>query len=148
MGTPNRRFISAGDIIDIERERERIQDIINFSKNIDERRIMGQFATPYELAKEIISYGLSLLQDDEMKAIENLINRVKELEEENKLLKELSLQDAETLKKQDEVLKIYKTNFIDKDKIKNILQKYRFCKVESLKEFYKEIEELLEEQEE
>ena len=89
-----------------------------------------------------------LLQDDEMKAIENLINRVKELEEENKLLKELSLQDAETLKKQDEVLKIYKTNFIDKDKIKNILQKYRFCKVESLKEFYKEIEELLEEQEE
>ena len=70
MGTPNRRFISAGDIIDIERERERIQDIIDCSKKIDERRIMGQFATPYELAKEIISYGLSLLQDDEIQLLE------------------------------------------------------------------------------
>lgn len=70
MGTQNRRSNSVGYITSTEKQREIIQCQIDSSKNIEERRALGQFATPYDLAKEIISYGVSLLEDDEIDFLE------------------------------------------------------------------------------
>ena len=70
MGTQNRRSNSVGYITSIEKQREIIQCQIDSSKDIEERRALGQFATPYDLAKEIISYGVSLLEDDEIDFLE------------------------------------------------------------------------------
>lgn len=70
MGTQNRRSSSAGNITSTEKQREIIQSQIDSSKDIEERRALGQFATPYDLATEIVSYGVSLLEDDEIDFLE------------------------------------------------------------------------------
>ena len=70
MGTSNRRSKSARDIINIEIQRETLQNRIDSSKSIEERRVMGQFSTPIDLANEIMSFGLSLLQDDDIELLE------------------------------------------------------------------------------
>ena len=70
MGTQNRRSNSVRNITSTEKQREIIQCQIDSSKDIEERRALGQFATPYDLAKEIISYGVSLLEDDEIDFLE------------------------------------------------------------------------------
>ena len=64
MGTQNKRFGEVRDLTLLETMRLQLQTEIDNGKSIDSRRRLGQFATPYELAQEIISYGLTL-QDEE-----------------------------------------------------------------------------------
>lgn len=70
MGTPNKRFGAVRDLSAIEAKRMQLQNQIDDSKCIEERRKFGQFATPFELAKEIVSYGLGLLNDNEISFLE------------------------------------------------------------------------------
>lgn len=60
MGTPNRRFSPIRTINDsFENHRLVLQTELDAKKTIDERRKLGQFATPTQLAREIVSYGIS-----------------------------------------------------------------------------------------
>ena len=62
MGTQDRRFSSIRAISTaLEGQRVSVQEILDSSKTIDERRKFGQFATPISLARDIVSYGLSCL---------------------------------------------------------------------------------------
>lgn len=70
MGTPNKRFGAVRDLSAIEAKRMQLQNQIDDSKCIEERRKFGQFATPFELAKEIVSYGLGVLNDNEISFLE------------------------------------------------------------------------------
>lgn len=70
MGTQNKRFGAVGSLNTIEIKRMKLQTQIDGDKGIEERRKFGQFATPYELAREIISYGLTLLNDNEISFLE------------------------------------------------------------------------------
>ena len=73
MGTQNKRFEENWDIKTIESRRNALQNIVDKSKSINERRKFGQFSTPIDLAKEIVSYGLSLLSDDNITFLEPCI---------------------------------------------------------------------------
>lgn len=70
MGTQNRRFSTIGNINAVEVDRVRLQAQIDSKKTINERKKAGQFATPNELAKEIISYGLSLQEERDISFLE------------------------------------------------------------------------------
>lgn len=61
MGAPDRRYGTVWDLK--EQDRFHKQIAIDENKSIDDRRLNGQFSTPYPLAKEIIQYGLKLLGD-------------------------------------------------------------------------------------
>lgn len=54
----------------LESQRQSMQDLLDASKKIEERRLLGQFATPYPLAKEIVLYGLSMFQDPDIRFLE------------------------------------------------------------------------------
>ena len=58
MGTQNNRFGAIRDLSLTESNRLQLQTAIDSSKGIEDRRRLGQFATPFELAHEIVSYGL------------------------------------------------------------------------------------------
>lgn len=73
MGTQNKRFGKTGDLNLIECKRRQLQAAIDNSKGLEERRRLGQFATPYELAEEIISYGLTLQNEKELSFLEPAI---------------------------------------------------------------------------
>lgn len=73
MGTQNKRSRATGDLILAEAERRKLQIIIDNSKSIENRRRFGQFSTPYELAQEIISYGLTLQVEKEISFLEPAI---------------------------------------------------------------------------
>ena len=66
MGTQNKRFRTVRDLSVIETKRMQLQKQIDAGKYIEERRKLGQFATPVELAKEIVSYGLTLLNENDI----------------------------------------------------------------------------------
>jgi adenine-specific DNA-methyltransferase len=70
MGTQNVRYGENGNLILIEREREKQQIEIDNSKTIDERRQLGQFSTPIDLANEIVNYGLSLVESNDINFLE------------------------------------------------------------------------------
>lgn len=70
MGTQNKRLRATGDLNSIEFKRMQLQLQIDANKSIEDRRRLGQFATPIELAKEIVSYGLSLQNDTEISFLE------------------------------------------------------------------------------
>lgn len=70
MGTQNKRFRTIGNLIDLEKLREQTQLNIDRTKDIEERRKYGQFATPFSLAKEIIAYGLDLLDEKNISFLE------------------------------------------------------------------------------
>jgi hypothetical protein len=53
-----------------EQRRIFLQEELDSKKTIDERRRLGQFATPPELANEIVSYGLDLLGTREVRFLE------------------------------------------------------------------------------
>ena len=57
-------------MIDVEKAREKAQFEIDGAKDIEERRKHGQFATPFPLATEIISYGLELLSENNVSFLE------------------------------------------------------------------------------
>lgn len=73
MGTQNKRFGAIRDLSLIESRRMQLQTAIDNSKSIESRRRFGQFATPYELAQEIISYGLKLQAEKEISFLEPAI---------------------------------------------------------------------------
>ena len=50
-----------------------MQEAIDQKKDIQERRRLGQFSTPYELAEEIVSFGLGILGTDEITFLEPCI---------------------------------------------------------------------------
>jgi type I restriction-modification system DNA methylase subunit len=52
-------------ISSMERERAAIQSDLDGKKTIDERRRLGQFSTPYGLAREMVAQSLSFLPCDE-----------------------------------------------------------------------------------
>lgn len=70
MGTPNTRFGKVGNMIDLEKTREQERIKIDRFKDIEERRKRGQFATPFSLAREIMSYGLDLLNENTISFLE------------------------------------------------------------------------------
>ncbi len=70
MGTQNKRFGATGDLNAMETKRMRLQAAIDKSKSIESRRRFGQFATPYELAQEIMSFGLTLQDKNEISFLE------------------------------------------------------------------------------
>jgi hypothetical protein len=57
-------------MIDLEKTREQTQLKIDDAKDIEGRRKLGQFATPFSLAREIISYGLGLLSESTISFLE------------------------------------------------------------------------------
>lgn len=70
MGTQNERHGKAGDLALAETRRLLTQTEIDSGKTLEERRRLGQYATPYPLAREIVSYGLTLLEADEVSFLE------------------------------------------------------------------------------
>lgn len=70
MGTQNKRFRKVGNMIDAEKIREREQSKIDETKDIEERRKYGQFATPFSLAREIVAYGIDLLDENVISFLE------------------------------------------------------------------------------
>lgn len=73
MGTQNKRFESTGNLNALEDKRKQLQTAIDNNKSIESRRRLGQFATPYELSQEIISYGLTLQSEVEISFLEPAI---------------------------------------------------------------------------
>lgn len=73
MGAQDKRFRTIGNLNSIEFTRVQLQAVIDNSKSIENRRRFGQFATPYELAQEIISYGLKLQDEKEISFLEPAI---------------------------------------------------------------------------
>jgi hypothetical protein len=60
MGTQDRRFGTVRNINDIpESRRLLLQKKLDSCKTIDERRKLGQFATPTSLARDIVAFGLN-----------------------------------------------------------------------------------------
>ena len=66
MGTQNKRYRAIRDLSAVEQSRRLMQATIDNEKDIEERRKHGQFSTPFDLAKEIVSYGLHLLSEDDI----------------------------------------------------------------------------------
>lgn len=73
MGTQNKRFGAIRDLSLTESKRLQLQAAMDSSKGIENRRRLGQFATPFELAQEIISYGLTLQNEKEISFLEPAI---------------------------------------------------------------------------
>lgn len=70
MGTQNKRYRTIGDLNSIEQSRRQMLETIDKGKDIEERRKYGQFSTPFNLAKEIVTYGLSLLSESDIAFLE------------------------------------------------------------------------------
>lgn len=70
MGTQNKRYQTTGNLKTIENKRRELQNKLDNSKAIKIRKQFGQFATPYELAKEIVSFGLSLQSNQKISFLE------------------------------------------------------------------------------
>lgn len=70
MGTQNKRFGAIGNLNSIEAKRVQLQTTIDNNKSINSRRRFGQFATPYKLAREIMSFGLKLQDKKEISFLE------------------------------------------------------------------------------
>ncbi len=50
----------------IESRRRQLQNVIDNNKSIENCRQLGQFSTSYELAQEIVSFGLTLQDSQEI----------------------------------------------------------------------------------
>ena len=60
MGTQNRRFSKVRSVNDsIENYRLSLQEKLDACKTIEERRKLGQFATPTSLARDVVAFGLN-----------------------------------------------------------------------------------------
>ncbi len=73
MGAQNGRSRKTWDLKEIERTRLTMQEAIDKSKSIEERRKYGQFSTPFALAEEMMTYGLKLLADRDINFLEPCI---------------------------------------------------------------------------
>lgn len=70
MGTQNQRFGTIGDLNLSEAKRMKKQTAIDNRKSLDRRRRFGQFATPPDLAREIMTFGLKLQKANEISFLE------------------------------------------------------------------------------
>ena len=73
MGTSNIRYGSIRNLTELESTRKRIQHEIDSQKSLADRRQLGQFSTPNSLAREITSFGLQLLNSNEIRFLEPAI---------------------------------------------------------------------------
>lgn len=73
MGTPNNGHGTIRDLKNREQSRLEFQQAFNRERNIEDRRRLGQFSTPYELAEEIVSFGLDILDTNEITFLEPCI---------------------------------------------------------------------------
>ncbi len=64
------RYGTIRNLTSLETMRCSMQETVDNSKDIEERRKFGQFSTPSNLAKEIVSYGLSILPTNEITFLE------------------------------------------------------------------------------
>lgn len=129
------------------------EEIVQILKNIDGKDLLNCW-----------DYG-----EKELKAIEGLLDLYQKEKEKNKKLEDMDITTAylsgfcdgdkfwknkyiEQVKygtkisiegeAVQQIIDIIKKDYISKDKIKNIADKYKLCKIERLKEFYQEIQEL------
>lgn len=61
MGTQDKRFNSIWSLSQLENLRINLQQRYDYSKNIEDRRKLGQFSTPFALANDIITFGLKYI---------------------------------------------------------------------------------------
>ena len=73
MGTSDIRHGTIRNLTILESTRERMQHEIDSQKTLADRRQLGQFSTPNNLAREITSFGLQLLSDSEIRFLEPAI---------------------------------------------------------------------------
>ena len=73
MGTSNERFRATRNISSLEATRNKLQRELDSKKTLEERRLFGQFSTPNDLAREIIGYGLQLVEDKDISFLEPAI---------------------------------------------------------------------------
>lgn len=73
MGTQNNGHRTIGNLRNVEQFRSAMQETMDKKKDINERRKFGQFSTPYKLAEEIVSFGLGILDTDEITFLEPFI---------------------------------------------------------------------------
>lgn len=74
MGTQDKRFRAIANLNSTEFTRIQLQTTIDNSTSIENCKRFCQFATPYELAKEIISYGLKLQAEKEISFLKPVIS--------------------------------------------------------------------------
>ena len=71
MGTQNRRLSTIRAIErNIESQRLSLQAELDSCKTIEERRKLGQFATPISLAKDIVSFGLKHINTNDIRFLD------------------------------------------------------------------------------
>lgn len=92
MGTSNIRHGSIRNLTELESTRKKLQSEIDSQKTLANRRQLGQFATPNNLAREITSFGLQLLKSNNIRFLEPAIGTgsfysalLAEIEENSKL---------------------------------------------------------------
>lgn len=73
MGASNFRHGKPWSINELEKNRSYLQARIDDSLDIEERRKLGQFSTPFLLAREIMTYGLKLSTKSEISFLEPCI---------------------------------------------------------------------------
>lgn len=73
MGAQDRRSLPTGNLNDVEIKRQQLQDAFDIVVSIEQRRKLGQFATPSSLAQEITNYGVRLLGKREISFLEPAI---------------------------------------------------------------------------
>ena len=100
--------------------------------------ILEEFINDFNEFKEKRDLNLFVMTCEEKQALENLIQENKELEEKLKKEQISHKNDSDSMAEINTLI----TQDIE-DCIK-IIEKYRFCKVEKLKDFYKEIKEVIE----
>lgn len=70
MGTSNNRY---GSIRNLEKKRIELQQKLDSQNDIEYRRHEGQFSTPFDFAKEISDYAITLLDDHDISFLEPAI---------------------------------------------------------------------------
>ena len=73
VGTQTERFRVIWTMNTTEQERQFLQTTLDEKRSTEYRRRLGQFATPFSLASEITSYGISLLGDKGIRFLEPAI---------------------------------------------------------------------------
>lgn len=73
MGTQNKGYGAIGNLKKTEQTRCSMQEMIDKEKDLEERRRLGQFSTPFDLAEEIVTYGLRFLPANEITFLEPCI---------------------------------------------------------------------------
>lgn len=60
-------------MVNIENNRQRLQEMLDEGKTSEERNRLGQFATPYPLAVDIMEYVATIISQDDISFLEPAI---------------------------------------------------------------------------